>query len=70
MDSKNSESYLKDHLLALQKEGQIKEINIEYLTSYISGGLNELAIRLSRLQSFHIGEIESAIRMLLKGIRK
>ncbi|WP_428770915.1 TetR/AcrR family transcriptional regulator [Treponema sp. HNW] len=70
MDTENSESRLKELLLILQEEGIIKKVHIDYLTSFISGGLNELAIKLSRSQSFDIAEIESSIRMMLEGIRK
>lgn len=69
MDSENSESHLKDQLLILQEEGRIKEMNIEYLTSFISGGLNELAIKVSSLGFFDVKEIEYSIRMMLEGIR-
>lgn len=70
MDRENSESHLKDQLLILQAEGKIKEMNIEYLTSFISGGLNELAINISSSASIDIKEIEGVIRMFLEGIKK
>lgn len=70
MDTENSESRLKELLLILQEDGIIKKANIDYLTSFISGGLNELTIKLSKSQSFDITEIESSIRMMLEGIRK
>ena len=70
MDRENSESHLKDQLLILQAEGKIKEVNIEYLTSFISGGLNELAINISSSASINIKEIEGVIRMFLEGIKK
>lgn len=69
LDSEHSESHLKDQLCILQKTGVIKKANIEYLTSFISGGLNELAIYVSKLESFDIVEIEGCVRMLLEGIR-
>lgn len=69
MDIENSEAHLKAQLLILQDEKKIKKTNIEYLTSFISGGLNELAIKLSSLQSFNIQEVEFSIRMMLEGIR-
>lgn len=70
MDSENSESHLKDQLLLLQREGKAKEAKIDYLTSFISGGLNEMAITISSQESFDIKYVESTIRMLLEGIRK
>lgn len=70
IDSENSESRLKDQLLVLQAAGRIKKINIGYLTTLISGGLNELAITISRADSFDIREVEYSIRVLLEGIKK
>ncbi|RRD92325.1 TetR/AcrR family transcriptional regulator [Clostridiales bacterium COT073_COT-073] len=69
MDNENSESHLKEQLLLLQTEGKLKKTNIEYLTSFISGGLNELAIKVSSMNPFDRKEIESTIRMMLEGIK-
>lgn len=70
MDSEHSEAHLKEQLLLLQAEGRIREINLDYLTGFISGGLNELAITVSSSDSFDKQEIEDCIRTLLEGIRK
>lgn len=70
MDSEHSESHLKDQLLILQAEGKIKDVDVEKLTSFISGGLNELAINISISSSFDIEEMEVLIRMMLEGIKK
>ncbi len=70
MDSENSESYLREHILILQNHGIVKIINIDYLTSFISGALNELAINISRTNQYDINEIEELIRMMLEGIKK
>lgn len=69
-DTENSEVHLKEQLLLLQQEGTIKAANIDYMTSFISGGLNELALKISRTQAFDTQEIESSIRLMLEGMRQ
>ncbi len=69
MDSENSESHLKVQLLTLQKQGIVKKINIDYLTSFISGGLNELAIFLSSSKQHDMKEIEEFVKIMLEGIK-
>lgn len=70
MDTENSESHLKEQLETLQSEGVIKTINIDYLTSFISGGLNELAVGRSHTSQLDINAVESTIRTMLEGIRQ
>ncbi len=70
IDSENSESHLKEQLLMLQTQGKIKDINIDFLTSFISGGLNELAMSISTINSIDIQEVEISIRQFLEGIKK
>lgn len=70
MDTENSEVHLKEQLLLLQQEGTIKAANIDYMTSFISGGLNELALKISRMQAFDTQEIEFSIRLMLEGMRQ
>lgn len=69
MDAENSESHLKEQLETLQSESVIKTINIDYLTSFISGGLNELAVGMSHTSQLDINAVESTIRTMLEGIR-
>lgn len=70
MDSKNSESHLREHVLMLQNKGLVKKINIDYLTSFISGALNELAISMSKTDRYDINEVDRLIRAMLEGIKK
>ncbi len=70
MDSENSESHLREHILTLQHQGLVKMVNIDYLTSFISGALNELAINISRTNQYDINEVDELIRMMLEGIKK
>lgn len=69
IDNQNSEHHLKNQLTILQSEGFVKNMNINYLTSFISGGLNELAINISLLNNNDINEIENTVRIILEGIR-
>lgn len=69
MDSEHSESHLKDQLRRLQAEGRIRGTNVDYLTALLSGGLNELAMAVSRADSYDPKEVEASIRGLLEGIR-
>lgn len=70
IDKEHSESHLKEQLQILHTEGKIKDVEIGQLTSFISGGLNELAIRISISSSLDIEKIEALIRMMLEGIKK
>lgn len=69
IDIQNSERHLKDQLKILQLKGLIKNINIDYLTSFISGGLNELAVSISHKNDFNLNEVELTVRLILEGLR-
>ncbi len=69
LDSENSESHLREHLLELQEQKIVKNVNIDYLTSFISGGLNELAISISRSNQYDVKEIEESVKVMLEGIK-
>lgn len=73
LDSQNSENHLKYQLKKLHTAGMIKDINLEHLTSFISGGLNELAVGIS-LNSLNEtddpGDIEDIVRSMLAGVKK
>lgn len=69
LDSQNSEFHLKDQLVYLKKNNKIKNLDIDYLTSYISGGLNELAMNISYQDDHAVDEVESFVRDILEGIR-
>lgn len=70
MDAENSEIHLKEQLLILEREGVLKKADIDFLTAFISGGLNELAIKVASLDSYESAKVESAIRIMLEGIKE
>lgn len=69
LDTQNSESHLREQLSFLRDKEKIKNLNIDYLTSYISGGLNELAMNISYKDNFEVNEVEIFVRTILEGIR-
>lgn len=69
IDIQNSESHLKEQLKNLQLKGLIKKIKIDYLTSFISGGLNEMAVSISHKNDFNLSKVEFTVRLMLEGLR-
>lgn len=70
LDNKHSEFQLKDQLRQLQNTGKIIQLDLDLLSSFISGGLNELAIRLSTRESVDKAEVQKIIVHMFEGIRK
>ncbi|HEM3638506.1 TPA: TetR/AcrR family transcriptional regulator [Streptococcus suis] len=69
LDAENSESHLKTQLAFLRENYIIKNFDIDYLTSYISGGLNEIAMYISYEDNFRIKEVEQIIISMLCGLK-
>ncbi|REK77551.1 TetR/AcrR family transcriptional regulator [Paenibacillus paeoniae] len=49
LDEKNSMSHLREQLTLMQEQGMFKDAAVESLASFISGGLNESALRMAEL---------------------
>lgn len=69
LDAENSESLLKNQLVFLRENNMIKNFDVDYLTSYISGGLNELAMHISYEDNSRIIEVEEIIISMLRGLK-
>lgn len=69
LDSRNSEFQLKNQLEHLQNTAKIVKLDLDLLSSFISGGLNELTIRLSTKEYIEKQEIKKIIVHMFEGIR-
>lgn len=49
LDEKNSMSHLREQLTLMQEQGMFAEASVDALASFISGGLNESALRMAEM---------------------
>ncbi|MGO4936394.1 TetR/AcrR family transcriptional regulator [Fundicoccus sp. Sow4_H7] len=69
MDENNSQTLLQEIIMELVAAGEFQKMNVDYATVLISGGLNELAMKLVNQSENSAEEFRQAIHIFLKGFR-
>lgn len=63
LDEKNSMSHLREQLTLMQEQGMLGKVSVEALATFISGGLNESALRMAELTDT-AAAMEETMRLL------
>lgn len=69
IDNENSVSHLEEHLIVLQNQKKLVDLEISVICHMISGALNELALYFSQKKEVDKKEIYNSITCLLEGFK-